>query len=223
MLKGLILKDLYSIKFQLIMGIMICAFPSFLLFCMTVGYADGEGLPNSEWFVTLCYVMVNYSTIAICSSVFVNTVSEDVSCGWLKMAGTMPLSPRMICLGKIASSAVVLVILTVVTSLCNVFGVAMGVGNAEVLIATPICTMLLQMAVLSPVFPFALRFGGNKASPFYICVLIGATVLMAAAIYICFENGVAEAVRIVFYGVVPAAAVVSVAGSVGCSRRMLGV
>lgn len=220
-MKGLILKDLYSVKFQVIMGALLCIFPSFLLFCITLGYANGDGKAGGEWFVSLCFALVNYCTITLCSSFCINTVCEDVKCGWTDMARTMPLSEKKICAGKIISSFIVVFIMTALTSLANIFALITGVGNPEVLIAAPICSMLLQMAVMCPVFPFALRFGGNKASPFYICVLIAVVVAFAVGFMFSFNMGAFDVLRLVFYGGVPVAAGVSVIGSLRGSRKML--
>lgn len=220
-MKGLILKDLYSVKFQVILGILLCIFPSFLLFCITLGYAGGDGKEGGEWFVTLCFALLNYCTVTLCSSFCVNTVCEDVSCGWFNMAGTMPLSVKEICAGKILSSFIVVLIMTLVTFISNIFALIMGVGNAEVLIAAPLCSMLLQMAVMCPVFPFALKFGGNKASPFYICVLIAVAAAFSVGFMLSFGSGSFMVMRAVFYIGVPAAAAVSAGGSLMGSRKML--
>lgn len=220
-MKGLILKDLYSVKFQVIMGLLLCLFPSFLLFCMTLGYANGDGKAGGEWFVSLCFALINYCTITLCSSFCINTVCEDVSCGWLDMAGTMPLSVKKICAGKILSSFIVVFIMTLFTSVPNIFALTMGVGSAEVLIAAPICSMLLQMAVMSPVFPFALRFGSNKASPFYICAFIAVAIVFAVMLALSFKFGTFGMLRIVFYVGVPAVTAVSVWGTLVGSRKML--
>jgi len=220
-LKGLILKDLYSIKLQIILSAALCLFPSFVLFCMTLGYANGDGKEGGEWFVTLGFALVNFCTIALCSSFCINTVCEDVRCGWTDIARTMPLSVKKICAGKILSSFVVVIILTLVTSVPNIFALIMGVGNAEVIIAAPLCSMLLQMAIMCPVFPFALRFGGNKASPFYICLLIAVVAVLAAGFMFSFKNGAFVLLRVIFYAGVPVLAAASVFGSLMGSRKMM--
>lgn len=137
------------------------------------------------------------------------------------MAGTMPLSVKKICGGKILSSFIVVLIMTAVTSVPNIIALVMEVGSAEVLIAAPICSMLLQMAVMCPVFPFALRFGGNKASPFYICVLIAAVIGLMTVITAGFRSGTLQPLRWVFYLGVPVLALVSVTLSLLGSRKML--
>lgn len=221
MLKGLILKDIYSVKFQIFASILLFLFPNFLLFCFTIRYSEGTGEPGPEWFLTLIYAVISFSSIIIGSSFFINTVSEDVSCGWCKIAGTMPLTVRMICGSKILSSFFILALLTFLSLLMSLFGVFMGVGNAEILIAAPICTMFLQMTALSPVFPFALRFGSKTATPFYLCFLIVIAAILAAAAIASVKCGVWEALRTVFYGGIPAATVLSVFLSLRLSKKML--
>lgn len=220
-MKGLILKDLYSVKHQITLGVLLCIFPSFLLFCMTLGYANGDGKEGGEWFVSLCFALVNYCTITLCSSFCVNTVCEDASCGWLKLVGTMPITPKTICLSKIFSSLIVLIILTLVTALPNIFALAKGVGSPEVLIAAPVCSMLLQIAVMSPVFPFAIRFGGKKTSPFYIIVLLVLIIALTAAIILSFRFKTPNALRVIFYAGIPLAAAASVVLSAVGGRKML--
>ena len=220
-MKGLILKDLYSVKYQIILGALLGIFPAFMLFCMTLGYASGDGKEGGEWFVTFCYALLNYCTVTLCSSFCINTVCEDVSCGWVDIAGTMPLSVKKICAGKILSTFIVVFIMTVITSLPNIFALVMGVGTAEVLIAAPICAMLLQMTIMCPVFPFALKYGGNKASPFYICVLIVVVIGLMAGIMACFKSGTLQSLRWVFYFGGPVLAAGSVILSLAGSRKML--
>lgn len=219
-MKGLVLKDLYSVKHQITLGALLGIFPAFVLICMTLGYANGDGKAGGEWFVGLCFALLNYCTVALCSSFCINTVSEDVRCGWIDMARTMPLSEKKICGGKILSSFIVVFIMTLITFVPNIFALAMGVGSAEVLIAAPVGSMLLQMAVMCPVLPFALKFGGDKASAFYICLLIAVVVLVMTGIIAGFKSGALEVLRSVIYLGVPLLAAVSVSGSLSGSRKI---
>lgn len=221
MLKGLILKDLYSVKFQIAVSILLFLIPNIELIAMAVTDLEGNGETGREWFITACYVFVSFISIVISSSFFVNTVSEDVSCGWYKMARTMPITVRMISGGKILSSSVIIAILMLLSLSVNLFGISMGAGNAEILIAAPFCSALLQLTALSPVFPFALRFGAGKATPFYLCFLAVLAAALDGLSAVCLKCDTGELLRVIFYGGIPAAAAISVFLSVKFSKKIL--
>lgn len=232
-MKGLILKEFYSVRFQLIMCLLLFMLPNFFLILIGITYDPaGENVFDGELLTALA-AMMSFISIVCCSSFMVNNISEDVSCGWIKLTGTMPVSARKISAAKIISAMLLIAGLTAISLAVNLIA-ASGKGcNTEIMIAAPICSGLFQIGVLAPVFPAALKFGSRTVTPLYFgfLLLFAAVIGIACVImlkigsiaYISwgFYGSVASCVRWVFYGLIPLVTAVSVALSLTISTNRL--
>lgn len=81
-MKGLILKDFYLIRFQLI----IASIGALMIGFMCYSFAPDTGLTSAMGEVGRIMIpaMFDYIIIVIGSSFFINTISEDFISGWIK-------------------------------------------------------------------------------------------------------------------------------------------
>ena len=80
-MKGLVLKDLYSVRLQIFLSVLTMILPN-IAFTFLIG-EEGVGLGEAE---TVCMVfffgLLNYINICLFSSFMLNTLDSDVNCGW---------------------------------------------------------------------------------------------------------------------------------------------
>lgn len=202
MLKGLILKDIYSVKFQILGGVALMFLPNVLMMLGGGGMAEDD---FGGFGSVIVYGLLNYITITMCSSFMLNTLEFDEKSGWAKMQRTMPVTEGQIIAGKYLAMGAVLGILTGLSLLCNLFGVIVFEAAAEPLISLPAIMALLQLITLSVCFVLGYRFGSKVTLILYIgvelVVLVGAFLVIVGFIK---ENISAVALRIIAYGGLPA-------------------
>ncbi len=209
-MKGLVLKDIYEVRFQVIIGMLVALYPNIL---MLIGLMDIAGdfntSGNDVMFTALCFFL-NYITIVPFSSLILNTLTNDASSGWAKIRRTMPVSNEQATASKLVSTGMIVGLFAVISLIINIL--MMFTYNTadrtyiypEIAIAAPLCIGLLQMLTLSPAFSLAIRFGVKKANVFYSIFMI---ILAIAAIIIAFAAFSGEipisVMRIAFYGILP--------------------
>lgn len=203
-MKGLILKDIYSVRFQIFGGIALMLLPNLMLMLMGGGYFVGAETADARLSIFV-YGLMNYITVALCSSFMINTLDFDEKSGWVKMQRAMPVTGGQIIAGKLLAMGAVLGILTGMSLIGNVFGAVVFEISAEPLITMPFIMALLQAAVLSVCFMQGYRFGSRSTLIIYIAAEIviaaGAVLVLVGLIQ---ENISLTALRIIAYAGVPA-------------------
>ncbi len=206
MLKGLILKDLYSIRFNLIMAFLITLLPNLVLILMGGGMFVGSS--ELSLISLIPYGMLNFIQIAVFSSFVLNTLDYDSQCGWTKLSRCMPVSGKTLIGAKLASTYITIGMLVLVSLFFNVMGIIVFGMNTEVMLTMPICIGFLQVITLSPTFVLSSRIGIKYASMIYYTLLaeigFGAfSILMAGMV----GDITAAVLRIIFYIALPILAV----------------
>ena len=198
-MKGLILKDLYSIRFNLVMALLISLFPNLALIFAGGGIAVGA--PDYMKIISVIpYGMLNYLAITTFSSFVLNTLDSDKDCGWAKLARSMPVSGGAIIGAKLISTYIVIGILTLVSLAFNSLGIILFGIDTELMLALPICVGLLQVITLSPTFMLANRIGTKYTTAIYLAlvVLIACAAVLVMVTGLCGDVS-ASVLRMTFY------------------------
>lgn len=170
-MKGLVLKDLYSVRLQIFLSVLTMILPN-IAFTFLIG-EEGVGLGEAETvFMVFFFGSLNYINICLFSSFMLNTLDSDVNCGWSRIVRTFPVSGNTMVMAKFAATGLVLAILTGISLIFNIVGSFVNSLPLEPLIAIPVCIGFLQAAVLFPIFPFAMAHGTKCTSALYIVVEI---------------------------------------------------
>jgi len=222
-MKGLVLKDIYGVKFQILGALAIMLFPMTILLL-----GGGETVAESPdpRMAMLPIGIVNYASITVCSSFLLNTLGYDEKSGWSKMQRTMPLTGGKIIGAKFCAMGLVLGMLTLMSLILNLLAAVLYKMPPEPMIALPFVMCMLQIIALSPTFALGYRFGSRATSAVYI----GFVVLTAAAgIWLTFmifgDNIGGTALRIICYAAIPviAAAVAAVSWAAGKKAVMFDI
>lgn len=213
MLKGLILKDIYNVKFQIICGLALMIYPNIL---MWIAGDDiwGKGdllIPGlmPGFFGVVVYGLINYMSITACSSFILNTISDDYKTGWAKVQRTMPLTEEQIVGGKMLATAIIVGGLTAVSLICNIIGIIVSQLPVEPLITMPFVMAFVQVITLYVAIMLGFKAKARYVTPVYIMAVL----LIAAAmivLFIAFVQGKVsvDALRVIAYAVIPAIAAV---------------
>lgn len=209
-MKGLILKDLYTIKTQIIVGAIICLYPAVLFHLGLANMIAEMGNPRSEEpllsFITL---LISYCFIVPFSSFLLNTMKSDYESGWLKIQRTMPLNAGEAIGSKLICTGIVIGCFTLFALIVNVILLIRepDVFITEVVIAGPICIGLLQIIAIAPCFPLGMKIGVKKTDGLYLTFVILAAIILVIFGFAAFSNDIpVPTIRIICYGVLPAAA-----------------
>ncbi len=206
-MKGLILKDIYGCRFQIIGGFAIMLFPMIVMSLAGGGMAvadEGNNYLRSIAIVVF-YGTINYMSIVICSSFYLNTLSYDEKSGWTKMQRAMPLTGGQIIGGKFLGVGAVVGTLTLISLAFNLFSAINYEMPFEPMIAMPLCIGLLEIMTLLPVIVLGYRFGAKSVTWLYYIVMgiiAAGTIALAAAFLV--GDITAAAMRIIAYGGIPA-------------------
>lgn len=209
-MKGLILKDLYTIKTQIIVGAIICLYPA-VLFHLGLANMIGEmGNPhNEEPLLSFITLLISYCFIVPFSSFLLNTMKSDYESGWLKIQRTMPLNAGEAIGSKLLCTGIVIGIFSLFALIVNVILLfrAPDTFITEVVIAGPICIGLLQVIAIAPCFPLGMKIGVKKTDGLYLTFVILTAIILVIFGFAAFSNDIAvPTIRIICYGVLPAAA-----------------
>lgn len=205
-MKGLILKDIYGCRFQIICGFAIMLYPMIIMSLAGGGMAvaDGENSYVRSIVGVVVYGMINYMSIVICSSFYLNTLNYDETSGWTKMQRAMPLTGGQIIGGKFLGVGAVVGTLTVISLAFNLISAAVFEMPFEPMIAMPLCIGFLEAMMLLPIIVLGYKFGAKSVTWAYFIVLI---ILSAGSItlIVAFFVGdiTAFVLRIIAYGGIP--------------------
>lgn len=210
-MKGLILKDLYGVKFQIIGAFLLMLLPIVItVFGERTGFTESiELMPNG---------LLNYVVITTCSSFLLNTLDFDERSGWSKMQRGMPLSGGKIIGAKFCIMGLVLAALTLIFLAANVIGVFVHGLPIEPAVTMPLCLCMVQTMALSPTFALGYRLGSKATTAAYIGIEAVLAALMILLLFLIFGGYIGgTAIRIICYAVLPAltAAVVAVSWITG--------
>ncbi|MBD5129482.1 MAG: ABC-2 transporter permease [Ruminococcaceae bacterium] len=218
-MKGLILKDLYGVKFQIIGAFLIMLLPIVIMIFGERNSLFGVGagialMPNG---------LLNYVVITTCSSFLLNTLDFDERSGWSKMQRGMPLSGGKIIGAKLCTMGLVLAALTLIFLAANVVGVFVHGLPIEPAVAMPICLCMVQTMALSPTFAFGYRFGSKATTAAYIGIEIVLAAAMICLLLMIFVGSIGAALRVIAYAGLPVltAAVVAVSWITGKRAVMM--
>ena len=222
-MKGLVLKDIYSVKFQLLGGLAITLLPNIMLMLSGGDFSGGEPGALNDFLSVLIYGIMNYISITLCSSFLLNTLEYDEKSGWAKMQRAMPLSGEQIIGGKFIAMAIVLGILTVMSLICNFTGVIFFGQPAEPLTAFPFIAALLQAITLSLSFMAGYRFSSKITMLTYISTQI---IIAAGLVFMIIGtvNGSVSmtALRVIAYAAIPAlTAAVTIVSVIGGKKAVM--
>ncbi len=222
-MKGLVLKDLFGVRFQVLGALALMLFPSLMLILMGGGMSTNERADLTEISVLL-YGIVNYVSITLCSSFFVNTLGYDERSGWSKIQRTMPLSGGKIIGAKFLSMGLVLAALTSLSLIINVINALLFKILLEPMITMPLCMCMVQAIALSPTFTLGYRFGAKTTSAAYIGFMVLLAAAMIAVVFMLFMGDIGiTALRIISYAGLPALTAAVVAVSWVTGKRTVNV
>lgn len=206
-MKGLVLKDYYSVRFMLFGGIALMLLPNVMVAITggNIGNDDPDVIgAMSEYIAVMIYGMMNYISITLFSSFILNTLESDEKSGWAKMQRVMPVTGGQIIGGKLVAMAVVLGILTVMSLICNISGVIFFNLPAEPLIAIPFIAALLQTITLSLCIIAGYRLGARYNTLIYIVTEV---LIVACIVFLMIrtlnENVSITAIRLIIYAAIP--------------------
>jgi len=208
-MKGLILKDLYTIKTQIIVGAIICLYPAVLFHLGLANMTAEMGNPNGEPLLSFITLLISYCFIVPFSSFLLNTMKSDYESGWLKIQRTMPLNAGEAIGSKLVCTGIVIGCFTLFALIVNVILIIREPETfiTEVVIAGPICIGLLQVIAIAPCFPLGMKIGVKKTDGLYLTFVILTAIILVIFGFAAFSNEFsATTIRIICYGILPAAA-----------------
>ena len=208
-MKGLILKDLYTIKTQIIVGAIICLYPAVLFHLGLANMTAEMGNPNGEPLLSFITLLISYCFIVPFSSFLLNTMKSDYESGWLKIQRTMPLNAGEAIGSKLVCTGIVIGCFTLFALIVNVILIIREPEAfiTEVVIAGPICIGLLQVIAIAPCFPLGMKIGVKKTDGLYLTFVILTAIILVIFGFAAFSNEIpVPAIRIICYGTLPAAA-----------------
>lgn len=214
-MKGLILKDIYTIRFQLIISVVLMLVPN-----LADSFLAADSISESGDIGLILAIFLfgaaNFICICLFSSFILNTLNDDINSGWGKLVRTMPVTSGQVIGAKFAASAIIVGITSAISLISNIVGIIAQGLPAEPLIMLPVCLAMFQMAVLCPVFPLAMKLGTSSTTLIYVCTLV---ILLSGAIAgLCLSLASGNSLvllRVIFYGGLPVLA----AGSMILSYR----
>lgn len=217
-MKGLVLKDLYSVKLQLLGGLALMLLPNIMMMISGGDLSGGESVEMIDFLSVVIYGVMNYISVTLCSSFLLNTPEYDEKSGWCKMQRAMPVTDGQIIGGKFIVMALVLGGLTVLSLICNITGVIFFNQPPEPLTAFPFIAALLQAIPLSLCF----AAGYRTSSKYIMLIYLSIEIIIAAGVILLIVEAVNESVsetalRIISYAGIPviAAAAISLGFIVG--------
>ena len=204
-MKGLVLKDYYSLRTTTLLSIALMLFPSLAIAITGGNIGDNEPGAMTEFIAVMVYGMMNYMSITLFSGFIMNTIADDKRTGWAKMQGVMPVSGGQIMGGKLIAMALVVGILTGLTLIVNITGIIFYDLPAEQLIAIPFVITLIQVITLSLCLMLGYRISTKVMTPaFLITEVIFAAGVIAMIIQAVKGDISITAVRVIAYAVIPA-------------------
>lgn len=208
MLKGLLLKDIYCVRFIALVGLMISSIPAIGL-VISLGAANAAGNIVDNIISIFPYVICDILIIMLNSSFILNTLGEDYNSGWARIQHTLPVTNRQIVNAKLIAALIVIGALTLISIAVNlIFGAANG-QPLEIMLAAPLVTAMLEICTLFPAFPISMKLSGSLTSFIYIALEITVITAVTIALTVALDrNAPLWLLRVIFYAIIPAAAAI---------------
>lgn len=225
-MKGLVLKDIFGVRFQILGAMAFMLYPSIMLILAGGGMLVDEETNVPLEIPVLMYGIFNYVSITICSSFLLNTLGFDERSGWTKIQRTMPLTGGKIIGAKFLTMGLVLVLLTLMSLIVNIICAAFFNFPFEPMIAMPLCMCMVQTIALSPTFTLGYRFGAKATSAAYICIMVALAAALTVIVFMVFMGDIGTTLlRVIGYAIMPAltAAVVAVSWVTGKRAVMVDI
>lgn len=209
-MKGLILKDLYTVRFQMIAGFLFILLPNILSLLIGDELAIGSMGIESNIILITFYGLINFANICLFSSFILNTLGSDVNSGWVNIQRTYPISGSVIIGAKLAASGIIVGGLTLISLGFNILSALLFRLDMELMISIPLCVGVYQMIVLAPLFPIAMKIGAKYTSLLYTVTEVAVLVLLIWLLITVVNNGAdMRLLRTLFYCGLPLLAVAS--------------
>lgn len=202
-MKGILLKNLYSIRTSLILGLLLVLIFFAAMFIL--------GIPAE--IIPLIIVLYDYLAIAVLSSFILNSFSDDEKSGWIRLERTVPISAERAAAVRFISCGVVVGVICAAMLIINiaVYFYCAQMSNVapsiEVMLSAPVVAGLIQLAALSPVVPIGLRYGSRMVQTVYtLCVILVSIAAVAFSFPLAAGEIPPSKLRLICYAGVPAAA-----------------
>lgn len=219
-MKGLILKDLYAVRFQLLASALILALP--YIGCAMILFDILEKHTDMVIIINVIYGILNYCSVVLFSSFSLNTINDDIASGWIKTEGILPVKQGSIIKAKLISSALIVATNILFALLGNVPCIIMLSGGREFLITLPICFGFMQLLALAPTLAAATKYGSAAANIIYILlVIITAVAAIIAAFAIMSNDLPLYALRLLMYVGIPVLSLCVMLISYTCGKNQL--
>lgn len=207
-MKGLLLKDIYCVRFIALVGLMISSIPAIGL-VISLGAANAAGNIVDNIISIFPYVICDILIIMLNSSFILNTLGEDYNSGWARIQHTLPVTNRQIVNAKLIAALIVIGALTLISIAVNlIFGAANG-QPLEIMLAAPLVTAMLEICTLFPAFPISMKLSGSLTSFIYIALEITVITAVTIALTVALDrNAPLWLLRVIFYAIIPAAAAI---------------
>lgn len=203
-MKGLVIKELYCTRFQLILALLLALPMNLLLLLAGGGMMVNMVGTTMEIMAYVPYGITNFITITCFSSLILNTLKDDVATGWATMQLTMPMSRATIAASKLLGCTVLVLILMLICYIQNVGALLLFGGSVEIMLMMPAVFGMMSLISLFLSYPLALRFGTKLVDILSLLFILAMSVVLTVVIFIIGDNGIpASALRIVFYAVLP--------------------
>lgn len=205
-MKGLFLKEIYCVRFQVLLGLAITAIPSVMM--LLLGDITGEipsGAEGAAIIATIPVVLSNFMMILLSSSFMLNTLNDDKISGWSKLQLTLPVTRKQIIDTKFIASLVIIGFLMLICLVLNLTTVFLYNYPLEICIAAPFVFGFTEMMVLFPAFPMSMKLSAAMNTVVYITLEVIVMGLLTAITFSALDAVVPMwFIRVLFYGVIPA-------------------
>ncbi len=198
-MKGLVLKDLYAIRFQLIVSLTLMLIPC----CgFTYIFSAAEKTDGSEFIIMMMCCILNYCCIVIFSSFVLNTVQEDVTSGWLKFQGTFPVKSGTAITAKFAVTFIVVGALTLISLIFNITVMIITNNKGELMLTLPIAFALMELIALLPCMVH--KYKSTRAAFDYPLIMILTAIVGIVIAFAAMSGDISfTLLRVILYVVLP--------------------
>ncbi len=209
-MKGLILKEIYCVRFQVLLGLAITAIPSIMM--LLLADFTGEVPSGAEHFAIIAVIPVvlsNFMMILLSSSFMLNTLNDDKISGWAKLQLTLPVTRKQIIDTKFIASLVIIGFLMLICLVLNLTAALLYNYPLEICIAAPFVFGFTEMMVLFPAFPLSMKLSAAMNTVVYITLEVIVMGLLTAIAFCALDAVVTMwFIRVLFYGIIPALGIV---------------
>lgn len=201
MLKGLILKNLYSLRFTLILVGALQAFHYFFMVLALVGMTEGFFRDNEAPELYMVISAFDFVFILLFSSFALNPVAEDKKSGWEEFSLTLPVKNDSAFYAQLVAAGVNTLINILIAIVANLlFAAITGSSNFEILLIIPFVSGLLELSAISYFLMLGKKFTFHVAEILYVAILILiAAAAIVLAVLLLSSVLSAEVIRIIGY------------------------